>query len=108
MRVGLGALGAMSTWAAYALILYRGLSLVFGYANNYGSWCATGRIYAESSLKGLIPIVLIVAGAGWGIAVTSKHFVKTARLGFIGSVLTSFFCLIFLRGALRAIVEFSR
>ena len=91
LRFGLGALGALAAWAAYAVILFRGLPLVMLYANEFGSSCATGRLEAQSSLSELVPVVLLSGGVGWGMARASKCFVRTARLGFIGSALTSVF-----------------
>lgn len=102
-----GALGAFITWGAYGAILYRGFPLVMLYANEYGSGCATGRLAAKIGLDGLVPLVILISGVGWGISAASKRFCKTARLGFIGAALTSVFWLALVNTLLRAIVRLS-
>jgi hypothetical protein len=105
---GIGALGALIAWGALALSLHSGLSLVMLYANEFGSRCATGRLEAQLGLRNLVPLGLLIAGAGWGIAGASNRFVRAARLGFICSGLTLFFCITFVNGLGRAIVEIFR
>jgi hypothetical protein len=107
LRTMLGALGAFITWSSYGAILYRGFPLVMLYANEYGSGCATGRLAAKIGLDGLVPVVILISGAGWGISAASKRFCKTARLGFIGAALTSVFWLVLVTTLLQAIARSS-
>jgi len=89
----LGLAGALLAWGSYGLILCRGLPWVMIYANESGSRCATVRLGVQAHLMELAPCILLFAGIGWGISVISRNFVRTARLGFIASALTSLFCL---------------
>ena len=107
LRSMLGALGAFITWGTYGAILYRGFSLVMLYADEYGSGCATGRLAAKIGLDGLVPLVMLISGASWGISAVSKRFCKTARLGFIGAALSSLFWLALVNTLLQTIVRLS-
>lgn len=88
-----GLFGALLAWGAYFLFLVRGLPLMIIQARESGSTCATGWLSARADLIGMIPWILLSAGIGWGLAVISKSFMRTARLAFIGCALTSLFCL---------------
>ena len=107
LRSMLGAMGVFFAWGAYGTTLCRGFLLVMNYANEYGSCCATVRLANKIGLEALIPLVILVSGAGWGISVASKRFSKTARMGFIGAALTSFFWLAMVNTLLRTIVRMS-
>lgn len=105
LRSELGVFGAWIAWSAYAVILGKGLSAVMIYADEYGSGCGTGGFSARLTVTSLVPIVLIVGGAGWGLALAAKSYARVAGLGFFGVVLTSFFCLEFTEPLLRAIIH---
>ena len=107
LRSMLGAMGVFFAWGAYGTTLYQGFPLVMHYANDYGSCCATVRLANKIGLEALIPLVILVSGAGWGISAASKRFSKTARLGFIGATLTSLFWLAMVNTLLRTIVRTS-
>ena len=107
LRSMLGAMGVLFAWGAYGTTLYQGFPLVMHYANDYGSCCATVRLANKIGLAALVPLVILVSGAGWGISVASKRFSKTARLGFIGTALTSFFWLAMVDTLLQTIVRIS-
>ena len=108
LRSMLGAMGVLFAWGAYGTTLYQGFPLVMHYANDYGSCCATVRLANKIGLEALVPLVILVSGAGWGISAASKRFSKTARLGFFGTALTSLFWLAMVDTLLQTIVRISR
>ena len=84
LRSIFGAMGVFFAWGAYGTTLYRGLLLVMNYANEYGSCCASVGLATKIDLEVLVPLVILIAGAGWGISVASKRFSKTARMASSG------------------------
>lgn len=101
----IGVTGVLVAWFSFGAALLFGIPLVYKWSSEVGSRCGTERLIAETSIQSLAFFTILAAGVGWGVASTTAGSSRAARMGFVGTLLTSLFFLWFVTSLARTLLR---